>query len=206
MEVGMSLNQLVRLPLSSHGRMHDDSVIKHSLFSTTSRRGQKPKHHNRLMVVEAKGKKGMAARQYQRKPPPPLPKLEDDGNPKFVVFIRMANVTPPSLSVALFSILRIIWKIESRFHLLSVNFQLRYAAVFVVCRFTFGTLLILWQVEQLRKSWLLQRIIFLANIFTKILLLGILQLSFIKWVSYSPLAYAIFLSLDSCFEPGLTWI
>ncbi|GFP96065.1 hypothetical protein PHJA_001750600 [Phtheirospermum japonicum] len=66
MEVGMSLNPLKLYQLQ--------------------------KQH-KLMVVEAKGKKGgMAARQYQRKPPPPIPKLEDDGNPKFVIFIRMANV------------------------------------------------------------------------------------------------------------------
>lgn len=45
-----------------------------------------------MLVVEAKGKKGMAARQFQRSPPPPLPKIEDDGNPRFVIFIRMANV------------------------------------------------------------------------------------------------------------------
>ncbi|XP_057776867.1 protein HHL1, chloroplastic [Salvia miltiorrhiza] len=91
MEVAMSVNPVVRLPLSSHGRMHDDSVIRHSLFTTRRATSTNPKPH-RLMVVEAKGKKGMASRQYQRTPPPPLPKLEDDGNPKFVVFIRMANV------------------------------------------------------------------------------------------------------------------
>lgn len=95
----MSLNPLVRLPLSSRGRMHDDSVIRHSLLSSrtsTSTTAQNPNHQqkrHKLMVVEAKGKKGIAARQYQRQPPPPIPKLEDDGNPKFVVFIRMANVT-----------------------------------------------------------------------------------------------------------------
>lgn len=44
------------------------------------------------MVVEAKGKRGMQSRQFQRPPPPPLPKIEDDGNPKFVIFIRTANV------------------------------------------------------------------------------------------------------------------
>lgn len=50
-------------------------------------------------MVEAKGKKGMAARQFQRNAPPPLPKLEDDGNPKFVIFIRMADVRLFSLSL-----------------------------------------------------------------------------------------------------------
>ncbi|KAI3467650.1 hypothetical protein Pfo_024313 [Paulownia fortunei] len=94
MEVGMSLNPLVRLPLSSNGRTHEDSLIRHSLFSTKTTTAQKPyqQKQHKLLVVEAKGKKGMAARQFQRAPPPPLPKLEDDGNPKFVIFIRMANV------------------------------------------------------------------------------------------------------------------
>ncbi|XWS34649.1 hypothetical protein CRYUN_Cryun21dG0055800 [Craigia yunnanensis] len=45
-----------------------------------------------MLVIEAKGRKGMAARQFQRPPLPPLPKIEDDGNPRFVIFIRMANV------------------------------------------------------------------------------------------------------------------
>ncbi|KAL2519655.1 Protein HHL1 [Abeliophyllum distichum] len=93
MEVGMSLNSMVRVPLSN-SRTLEESHIRHSLFSTrktTSRKmyGQKER---RVMVVEAKGKKGMVARQYQRSPPPPLPKIEDDGNPKFLIFIRMANV------------------------------------------------------------------------------------------------------------------
>lgn len=44
------------------------------------------------MVIQAKGKRGMQqSRQYQR-PLPPLPKIEEDGNPRFVIFIRMANV------------------------------------------------------------------------------------------------------------------
>lgn len=44
-------------------------------------------------MIEAKGKKGMTPRPYQRMiPPPPLPQLEDDGNPKFVIFIRMASI------------------------------------------------------------------------------------------------------------------
>ncbi|KNA10054.1 hypothetical protein SOVF_147830 [Spinacia oleracea] len=34
----------------------------------------------------------MTERQFKRPPPPPLPKIEDDGNPRFVIFIRMANV------------------------------------------------------------------------------------------------------------------
>lgn len=89
----MSLNHLVRLPISS-SRTHEDSLVKHSLFSTRTRTTQKSVRNReyRHLVVEAKGKKGMAARQYQRAPPPRLPKIEDDGNPRFVVFIRMANV------------------------------------------------------------------------------------------------------------------
>ncbi|XP_073131034.1 protein HHL1, chloroplastic-like isoform X2 [Henckelia pumila] len=94
MEAGMSLNQLVKLPLTSNGgRTHDESLIKHTVFSTKRNTAQKPFQQKQLsLLIRAKGKKGMAGRQYQRKPPPPLPKLEDDGNPKFVIFIRMANV------------------------------------------------------------------------------------------------------------------
>ncbi|XP_049404233.1 protein HHL1, chloroplastic [Solanum stenotomum] len=88
MEVAMSLNPLVRLPLSNSRNHEDFSLLKHSVVSTTRRTTQKRK----LLVVEAKGRKGgMAARQYQRMAPP-MPKIEDDGNPKFVIFIRMANV------------------------------------------------------------------------------------------------------------------
>lgn len=90
----MSLNALVRLPLSS-SKLHDEAPVRHSLFSSQRQNPiTHPQLQNRrhMLVVEAKGKKGMMARQYQRTPPPPLPKLEDDGNPKFVIFIRMANV------------------------------------------------------------------------------------------------------------------
>ncbi|KAJ9176252.1 hypothetical protein P3X46_011587 [Hevea brasiliensis] len=93
MEVGLSLNALVRLPLSNSSRTHEDGLAKHSLFST--RTSQKPLQRqtgHSLLVVKAKGKKGMQARQFQRPPTPSLPKIEDDGNPKFVIFIRMANV------------------------------------------------------------------------------------------------------------------
>ncbi|OMO81488.1 putative oligopeptidase [Corchorus olitorius] len=95
MEVGMSLNALVRLPLSSTSRTHHktlDGLARHSLFSskTTTWRQQRSRRGG-LLVVEAKGKKGMSARQFQ-KTPPPMPKIEDDGNPKFVIFIRMADV------------------------------------------------------------------------------------------------------------------
>lgn len=86
----MSLNALVRLPMSN-SRTHEDGQIRHSLFST--RTYQIPPRSRRLLVVQAKGKRGMQARQFQRPPPPPLPKIEDDGNPRFVIFIRMANVS-----------------------------------------------------------------------------------------------------------------
>lgn len=87
----MSLNALVRLPLSN-SRINEDGLVKHSLFSF-ARTTQKPQlRQKHVLVVQAKGKKGMQARQFQRSPPPPLPKIEDDGNPKFVIFIRMATV------------------------------------------------------------------------------------------------------------------
>ncbi|XWS22692.1 hypothetical protein CRYUN_Cryun29cG0058000 [Craigia yunnanensis] len=102
MEVGMSLNALGRLPLSSTSRIHHEAVdglVKHSLFSSRTttwqqqqQQSQRRQQRGGMLVVEAKGKKGMAARQFQRPPPPPLPKIEDDGNPRFVIFIRMANV------------------------------------------------------------------------------------------------------------------
>ena len=90
MEVAMSLNALVRLPLSN-SKLLEDGVVRHSLFS--ARTMHKPHHtYRRPLLVEAKGKKGMQSRLSQRPGPPPLPKIEDDGNPKFVIFIRMANV------------------------------------------------------------------------------------------------------------------
>ncbi|XP_077252090.1 multidrug resistance protein isoform X1 [Tasmannia lanceolata] len=88
MEVSMSLNALVRLPLSN-SRAREDFFFKTTFPSP---RRSSIRTHRKVLVVEAKGKKGMAARQFQRAPPPPLPKLEDDGNPKFVIFIRTANV------------------------------------------------------------------------------------------------------------------
>ncbi|XP_077252091.1 multidrug resistance protein isoform X2 [Tasmannia lanceolata] len=87
MEVSMSLNALVRLPLSN-SRAREDFFFKTTFPSP---RRSSIRTHRKVLVVEAKGKKGMAARQFQRAPPPPLPKLEDDGNPKFVIFIRTAN-------------------------------------------------------------------------------------------------------------------
>ncbi|XP_051122519.1 protein HHL1, chloroplastic isoform X2 [Andrographis paniculata] len=95
MEVSMSsLNPLVRLPLSNGGTHGGGGIplIRHSFLSSSKAKGLQQQTRRKSMVVEAKGKKGMASRQYQRAPPPPLPKLEDDGNPKFVIFIRMANV------------------------------------------------------------------------------------------------------------------
>ncbi|XP_028772255.1 protein HHL1, chloroplastic isoform X2 [Neltuma alba] len=91
MEATMSLNALVRLPPST-SRLNDDALVRHSLFSAPTIHGPPQRCRRSMLVVEAKGKKGMMARQYQRPPPPPLPKIEDDGNPKFVIFIRMANV------------------------------------------------------------------------------------------------------------------
>lgn len=99
MEVGLSLNALVRLPLSSSSRTREDVLVKHSLVSTrTAQKSLQKQTGHSLLVVEAKGKRGMQARQFQRPPTPSLPKIEDDGNPKFVIFIRMANVCFLSLS------------------------------------------------------------------------------------------------------------
>lgn len=98
MDVGMSLNALVRLPLSNSRGPHGDGLVKHSLFSSgfAATAAQGHKWGRSLLVVEAKGKRGMQARQFQRAPVPSLPKIEDDDNPRFVIFIRMANVCSPS--------------------------------------------------------------------------------------------------------------
>lgn len=103
MEVGMSLNALVRLPLSS-SRTHEDGLVRHSLCSTRTTHAKQvsEQRQRNVFVVQAKGKKGMMARQFQRPSLPPLPQIEDDGNPRFVIFIRMANVCSLSLSLVCF--------------------------------------------------------------------------------------------------------
>lgn len=84
----MSLNAMVRIPLSSsRGNEIGFGLRKQPLlFSPKTAPPQR-----RMLVVKAKGKRGMDNRRFQ-KPPPSLPKIPDDGNPRFVVFIRMANV------------------------------------------------------------------------------------------------------------------
>ncbi|GAB2214335.1 hypothetical protein Droror1_Dr00018678 [Drosera rotundifolia] len=76
-------------PLKSiHCGLHDEMIIG------TWRRSRGRKAAG-LLVVEAKGKRPPMSQQRWRMPqrpaPPPLPKLEDDGNPKFVIFIRPAE-------------------------------------------------------------------------------------------------------------------
>ncbi|KAK3158380.1 hypothetical protein QOZ80_2AG0136420 [Eleusine coracana subsp. coracana] len=47
----------------------------------------------RGLVVEARGGRSWSERQMQQqRRTPQLPKIEDDGNPRFVIFIRTANV------------------------------------------------------------------------------------------------------------------
>lgn len=99
MEASLSLNALVQIPGGSKSRRYQEDgggLIRHSIISTSGRRGvvQKERGRGGMMVVEAKGKRsgGMQARQFQRPPLPAMPKMEEDGNPRFVIFIRMANV------------------------------------------------------------------------------------------------------------------
>ncbi|RAL42955.1 hypothetical protein DM860_009737 [Cuscuta australis] len=93
MEVAISLNPLSRPPPR---RIPVDGATYSSLIcsgKTAAAAARKRQRGGCLLVIEAKGKKGMAPRPYQRmSPPPPLPQLEDDGNPKFVIFIRMASI------------------------------------------------------------------------------------------------------------------
>jgi len=94
----MSLNALLRLPpTNSRFLQNDDVLVRHSLVSNRRQHRSLKAPQRHALVVEAKGKKGMMSRQFQRSAPPPLPKIEDDGNPKFVIFIRMANVINYSL-------------------------------------------------------------------------------------------------------------
>lgn len=92
----MSLKSHALVPTtpSKNTRTIDDShLVRHSFSSSQIQRKQHQNQNQakRVMVIEAKGKRGMQARQFQR-PMPALPKIEDDGNPRFVIFIRMANV------------------------------------------------------------------------------------------------------------------
>ncbi|KAJ9554522.1 hypothetical protein OSB04_018567 [Centaurea solstitialis] len=101
MEVCMSLKGHSLLPTPSIRTTITDDSIRHSFSSSSSlsqinlQRKQKLVNNggkrSLLMVVEAKGKRGMQDRRFQR-PMPAMPKIEDDGNPRFVIFIRMANV------------------------------------------------------------------------------------------------------------------
>lgn len=130
----MSLNALVRIPLSS-SRAHEDGLVKHSLFSS---RTSTLKSAQKRLIVQAKGKKGMAARQFQRPPPPPLPKIEDDGNPRFVVFIRMANVCFSSLTFVTSNFPHILdWILNfTTFGKHSLNFRRNYIKCFFLLFFS----------------------------------------------------------------------
>nr|XP_043636255.1 protein HHL1, chloroplastic isoform X2 [Erigeron canadensis] len=93
MEVCMSLKSHSVLLVNSKN-VNDSHLVRHSFSSSSSSQqfdGKEKSKRRLMMVVEAKGKKGMQARQFQR-PMPAMPKIEDDGNPRFVIFIRMANV------------------------------------------------------------------------------------------------------------------
>uniref|UniRef100_A0A0A9F134 Uncharacterized protein n=1 Tax=Arundo donax TaxID=35708 RepID=A0A0A9F134_ARUDO len=46
----------------------------------------------RALVVEARGRSWSERQMQQQRRAPQLPKIEDDGNPRFVIFIRTANV------------------------------------------------------------------------------------------------------------------
>ncbi|KAL8150099.1 LOW QUALITY PROTEIN: hypothetical protein V2J09_019907 [Rumex salicifolius] len=94
MEVSMSLNPGIRVQMKARWRAIEEIQIPCATrrLVIPGAETQKRRRNPHKFVVEAKGKKGMAARQFQRPTPPPLPKIEDDGNPKFVIFIRMANV------------------------------------------------------------------------------------------------------------------
>ncbi|URE13046.1 hypothetical protein MUK42_05254 [Musa troglodytarum] len=96
-EVTMSMGSLVRLPACNPkgALLQEDACffLRGSPLASDKTGNKRQQRRRNLLVVEAKGKRGMmAGRQFQRPPPPPLPKIEDDGNPRFVVFIRTSKV------------------------------------------------------------------------------------------------------------------
>lgn len=88
----MATGTLIRVPSLASSSGNGDNYLP-ILRAFQPRKSGIGCRRKQLMTVEAKGKRGggMPARQFQR-PPPPLPKIEEDGNPKFVIFIRTANV------------------------------------------------------------------------------------------------------------------
>ncbi|XP_064967938.1 protein HHL1, chloroplastic-like isoform X2 [Musa acuminata AAA Group] len=92
----MSMGSLVRLPTCNPkgALLQEDArfFLRGSPLASVKTGNKRQQRRRNLLVVEAKGKRGMmAGRQSQRPPPPRLPKIEDDGNPRFVVFIRTSN-------------------------------------------------------------------------------------------------------------------
>ena len=64
------------------------------------------------LVVEARGR-GWSDRRSQQQRMPQLPKIEDDGNPRFVIFIRTANVRAALILVFLLILLLLLLLLHS---------------------------------------------------------------------------------------------
>ncbi|KAL8121321.1 protein HHL1, chloroplastic-like isoform X2 [Apium graveolens] len=97
MEASLCLNAVFRVANSKCCSNEENRLMRHSLICTRMgyANNQKQKQGKRVkMVVKAKGKKsgGMQSRQNKRPSLPSMPKIEEDGNPRFVIFIRNANV------------------------------------------------------------------------------------------------------------------
>jgi hypothetical protein len=63
----------------------------------------------RALVVEARGRSWSERQMLQQRRAPQLPKVEDDGNPRFVIFIRTANVRGCLHPSICFCFLVVIW-------------------------------------------------------------------------------------------------
>lgn len=68
-----------------------DAGARFVLRAAPRTRGQQPARRA-LLVVEARGRNWSERQMQQQRRMPQLPKIEDDGNPRFVIFIRTANV------------------------------------------------------------------------------------------------------------------
>ncbi|KAL1808202.1 protein HHL1, chloroplastic-like [Daucus carota subsp. sativus] len=103
METSLSLNALIRIPNSKScsssllaTRNEENGLIRCSFIVTRMRvlKNQGEGQRGGVMVAKAKKNKsgGMQSRRSKRPTLPSMPKIEEDDNPRFVIFIRMANV------------------------------------------------------------------------------------------------------------------
>ncbi|KAL6899645.1 hypothetical protein ACP4OV_006303 [Aristida adscensionis] len=89
---GVSLRPSPAQPPALLQHLHSGDAGGRFQLRAAAPRRQQPARRAAL-VVEARGGRSWSERQLQQqRRAPQLPKIEDDGNPRFVIFIRTANV------------------------------------------------------------------------------------------------------------------